>query len=171
MRFLTVLFLGACIASGADSPAAETKSGIVAEAQVQDWLRMWQNRLHLDDWKVTLRIVHSSELKPNTLGNLKWNHTDHTAVMKVLNPEDYELPAADIPEDMEYTVVHELIHLQLSVLPRDLQMKDVEESVVNKIADALMAMQRGPTFHARSVPAPKRTIPATDPAAAGRSVQ
>jgi len=49
-------------------------------------------------------------------------------------------------------VVHELIHLQLSALPRDLNRRDIEEQVVNKIADALMQFERGDRFHARSQP-------------------
>jgi hypothetical protein len=125
---------------------------VVTEAQVSSWTRLWQKRLHLEDWRVDVRIVRNSELRPETLGNLKWNNVSRTACIKVLNPLDYQLPAGDVPEDMEYTVLHELVHLQLSVLPRDLNRKDVEEQVVNKIADALMQLERGPSFHARSQP-------------------
>lgn len=114
-------------------------------------------------------MVRSNELKPDTLGNLKWNLATRTATIKVLSPIDYDIPPADIPEDIEYTVVHELIHLQLSVLPRDLNKKDVEETVVNKIADALMSFERGPAFRARSVPAPKTGAKPSEPEIAGRS--
>ena len=100
-------------------------------------------------------MVRSTELKPDTLGNLKWNSTTHIANIKVLSPIDYGLSATEIPEDIEYTVVHELVHLQLSALPRDLGKKDVEETVVNRISDALMSLEKGDSFRARSVPAPK----------------
>jgi hypothetical protein len=75
---------------------------------------------------------------------------------------------AEVTQDIEYTVVHELVHLQLSVLPRDLGKKDVEEVVVNKISDALMQLEHGDSFRARSVPPPKPAVrpgdlpPATD---------
>ena len=79
---------------------------------------------------------------------------------KVLNPSDYDLAPTDIAEDIEYTVVHELIHLQLSVLPRDAGRKDVEEQVVNKLADALMQFERGQSFRSRSQPVvPYRSKP------------
>jgi hypothetical protein len=44
-----------------------------------------------------------------------------------------------------------LIHLQLAVLPRDLNAKRTEEQVVNRIADALITLEKGPSFRARSV--------------------
>ncbi len=124
----------------------------VTEEQVSGWTRLWQKRLHLEDWKIDVRIVRHSDLRPDTLGNLKWSTLSRTASIKVLNPLDYEIPAQDVAEDMEYTVLHELVHLQLSVLPRDLNRKDVEEQVVNKMADALMQLERGDSFRARSRP-------------------
>ena len=36
-------------------------------------LALWQKRLQLDDWSITLLQVKSSDLKPNTLGNIHWN--------------------------------------------------------------------------------------------------
>jgi hypothetical protein len=154
MHFAVLLCLGASVALGAPPVVSESKpKPVVTEAQVVEWVQTWQSRLHLDDWKIETRIVRTSELKPDTLGNLKWNSSARTATIKVLNPADYDIPASEVPEDIEYTVVHELVHLQLSVLPRDLNRKDIEEQVVNKIADALMALERGPTFRARSQPA------------------
>jgi hypothetical protein len=124
---------------------------VVSQSQVDSWVALWQKRLHLQDWRIEARIVRSAGLKPDTLGNLKWNSVTRTATIKVLNPVDYDMPPADVPEDIEYTVVHELVHLQLSVLPRD-GSKEVEEVVVNKISDALMELEHGPTFRARSSP-------------------
>jgi hypothetical protein len=123
---------------------------------------MWQKRLHLDDWKIETRVVRQCDLKPDTLGNLKWNLVNHTAIIRVLSPLDYEMAAGDVPEDMEYTIVHELIHLQLAVLPRDPNAKSTEEQVVNRIADALMALEKGPEFRARSVPPSKTPHPTGD---------
>src|SRR6478736_5190135 len=121
MWCVILLCLGGSVALGAAPPEAEGKTlAAVTEAQVSNWTRLWQKRLHLEDWRVDVRIVRNSELRPETLGNLKWNNVSRTACIKVLNPLDYQIPAGDVPEDMEYTVLHELVHLQLSVLPRDL---------------------------------------------------
>jgi hypothetical protein len=45
-------------------------------------------------------------------------------------------------DDMEFTVVHELIHLELSSLPRSEASRRDEEYAVNQIADALLALDR-----------------------------
>jgi len=171
MWFVVLLCLGASVSLGAPPATAEAKSKLVSDVQVEGWVKSWQKRLHLDDWRIEARIVRSTELKPDTLGNLKWNSLLQTASIKVLNPFDYDLPLSDIAEDIEYTIVHELVHLQLSVLPRDLNKKDIEEVVVNKISDALMSLDKGSAFRARSVPPPKGPVkkPLEDPEVAGRT--
>ncbi len=169
MRLAVFLLFGIVVSLSAGPSVTDAKSKLVSDVQVQSWLKNWQNRLHLEDWTVSVRIVRSTELKPDTLGNLKWDSQAHTAAIKILSPLDYELSAADTSEDMEYTIVHELVHLQLSVLPRDLKKKDVEEEVVNKISDALMGLDKGPAFHARSVPVQKPSAKPSEPEVAGRA--
>jgi hypothetical protein len=165
MFFAVLLCLGAGVALGATpAPTVESKAkAVVTQDQVDNWVRLWQKRLHLDDWRIEARIVRAADLKPDTLGNLKWNSISRTATIKVLNPADYDLPAADVPEDIEYTVVHELVHLQLSALPRAGGKQDVEEMVVNKLSDALMQLEHGDSFRARSAPAPKSLKPSLRP--------
>lgn len=154
MLFVVLLCLGASVGPGAPPAVAESKSKvIITDVQVSNWVRLWQKRLRLDDWKIESRVVRAAELKPDTLGNLKWNSVSRTAVIKVLSPLDYDAPEVDIAEDIEYTVLHELLHLQLAVLPRDLGRKDIEEQVVNRLADALMQLDKGESFRARSGPA------------------
>src|SRR5689334_760135 len=95
----------------------QAASPVVSESQVHEWLQTWQARLRLQDWRIEVRVVRESELKPETLGNLRWNSETRTATIRILDPADYDLPPARIPQDMEMTIVHELIHLHLSVLP------------------------------------------------------
>src|SRR5271165_3104893 len=117
MKLAVLGILGVAVSLGASvsTPENATSSGIT-QAQVDDWTKGWQSRLDLGEWTITTNIVRLADLKPDTLGNLKWNSSNKTAVIKVLNPLDYDLPPAEIPTDIEYTIVHELIHLQLSVL-------------------------------------------------------
>lgn|GEM_PF-2251707 len=130
---------------------------VVQEHEVSNWLKTWQKRLRLDAWHIEVRIVPKSELKPDTLGNLKWKLIQRTAIISVLGSLGYDRSSlcSEIVQDMEYTVVHELIHLQLSVLPRDLNKKDIEEDVVNRMTDALMSLDKGSEFLARSSIPPK----------------
>jgi hypothetical protein len=45
-------------------------------------------------------------------------------------------------QDMEFTVVHELIHLELSSLPRSDASRREEEYAVNRITEALLKLDR-----------------------------
>jgi hypothetical protein len=44
--------------------------------------------------------------------------------------------------DMELTIVHELVHLELSSLPRNEASRSSEEHAVNRIAEALLGLDR-----------------------------
>ena len=149
LAVLLVLGVGVSLGSSGSSPEKATIPAIT-QAQVDDWTRSWQKRLDLGEWTITTLIVRTSDLKADTLGNLKWNTANRTAVVKVLNPIDYELPAAEIGTDIEYTIVHELIHLQLSALPHDSSSKLIEEKVVNRIGEALFQLEKGPNYHPRA---------------------
>ena len=151
MKWVVLLVLGIGV-SPAAPPAVHDKDArpLVGDTQVEQWTRSWQKRLDLGDWRITTQIVRVWDLKPDTLGNLHWNSETRTATIRVLNPADYELPPAEIPQDIEYTIVHELVHLQLSVLPRDPSTKNIEERVVNKISEALFQLEKGDAYHAHS---------------------
>jgi hypothetical protein len=125
-------------------PAADLDEvrSIVTDGQLKTWLRTWQRRLKLMDWEVEVRLVPASELKPDTLGNLRWNSDSRKALIRIMDPGDYDLPAAQIPRDIEMTILHELIHLQLSSLPRDPNRRIEEERVVCRLAEALMSLER-----------------------------
>ena len=149
LAVLLVLGIGFSWGAPASTPDKTSTSG-VTQTQVDDWTKNWQKRLDLNEWTVITLVVRAADLKPDTLGNLKWNSTNKTAVIKVLNPVDYDLPPSEIPTDMEYTIVHEMIHLQLSVLPHDGSTKITEEKVVNRISEALFQLEKGPTYHPRA---------------------
>src|SRR5690242_15622149 len=128
MQLAVLLVLGVCACLGSFGSTPEKASpSAITQMQVDDWTRVWQKTLDLGEWTVTTLIVRTSDLKPDTLGNLKWNTANRTAVVKVLNPLDYELPSSEIATDIEYTILHELIHLQLSALPHDGSSKLIEE--------------------------------------------
>lgn len=150
MKVVFALLLGIGISLAA--PPIQGKAGqpVVTDAQLDRWLKIWQKRLALDDWQINAQLVRSWELKPDTLGNLRWNSVSKVATIRVMDPQDYDLRASEIPTDIEYTVVHELIHLQLSSIPKAPGAKEVEERVVNRIGEALFALEKGPSYRPRA---------------------
>jgi hypothetical protein len=119
---------------------------IMAEGFTAEKLWVWQKRLNLQDWKITVAVARAGELKPKTLGNIHWDTEKKTAVIHVLDPADYTLPLEAMLKDMEFTVVHELIHLELSPVLAPLQRNDEnrrdEEYAVNHMAQALLDLDR-----------------------------
>ena len=114
----------------------------MSEPYVVERLAVWQQRLKLEDWKISILMAHPSDLKPKTLGNIHWDAEKKAAVIRVLDASDYQLGCRDMLDDMEFTVVHELIHLELSSLPRSDASRRDEEYAVNQIADALLKLDR-----------------------------
>jgi len=105
-------------------------------------LTFWQGRLGVADWNIAITMSHPSDLKPKTLGNIHWNADTKTAVIRVLASSDYTLACPEMLADMEFTVVHELVHLVLSSLPRSQASRSEEEHAVNQLTDALLKLER-----------------------------
>ena len=114
----------------------------VAERFVNERLSIWTKRLNLEDWQISIIMTRRDDLKANTLGGIRWDKGKKSAVVKVQDPADYRLPFAQMLEDMELTIVHELVHLELSSLPRSEASRSTEERAVNGIAGALLKLDR-----------------------------
>jgi hypothetical protein len=130
------------IAVEVDTSAATQERGQVIVTYVNERLATWQQRLSLQDWKISIIMSHPSDLKPKTLGNIHWDSDKKSAVIRVLDASDYHMPYREMLDDMEFTVVHELIHLELSSLPRSEASRRDEEHAVNQITDALLKLDR-----------------------------
>jgi hypothetical protein len=139
-----LLAAGIPIASGvaAELPHGEdarARTGV--EAYLREKVALWQERLKLQDWSVSLVVSRQADLRPGTLGNIHWDADKKTAVIRVLGSSDGQtLPPA--LQDMECTVVHELIHLELASLPKTDASRSEEELAVNHLAEALLALDR-----------------------------
>jgi hypothetical protein len=129
-----------------NNPTARERT-LLAESFATERLAVWQQRLNLQEWTISIVIARATDLKPKTLGNIRWDLPKKTAVIRVLDPADYHLPYQDMLQDMEFTVVHELIHLELAPVLSDLQRSEAnrreEEHSVNHVADALLKLDRG----------------------------
>jgi hypothetical protein len=106
------------------------------ETRLDHQMRAWQKRLGLEDWNFTLRVVRQSEIDRNSWGSSEWDPAARTGVVMVLDPRDYNLKGGDLRLDMECTIVHELVHIQVS--PLSAPNEHVREEVVNKIMTALL---------------------------------
>ncbi len=89
-----------------------------------------------------MTLTRRSDLPPQTLGGIRWDKGKKTATIWVLDPSDYQLPYNEMLDDMELTIVHELVHLDLASLPRGQASRSSEEHAVNGIAQAMLGLDR-----------------------------
>jgi hypothetical protein len=119
------------------TPAAQERANI-AQHFVGRTLNLWQGRLGFNEWDIHVNLVRSTALEPRTLGNSHWDTNLKHDTIDVLSPYDYTLSTPEMLKDMEVTVVHELVHLELATLPRSDATKGEEEQAVVRITSALL---------------------------------
>ena len=126
--------------------ASASERALMARSFASEKLWMWQKRLNLREWDISVVVSRAGELKPKTLGNIRWDLNRKTAIIHVLDPADYHVPLAAMLRDIEFTVVHELVHLEMVPVLSDLQRTDEnrveEEHAVNHMAEALLKLDR-----------------------------
>jgi hypothetical protein len=142
---LLAVFAGSCLAPQTPSEPRLAERGPLAENYLRNQLVVWQDRLNLEDWNISLVMAHPSNLRRGTLGNVRWDVDQKTAVIRVLDASEYQKPFVVALKDMEFTVVHELIHLGLSSLTRNFKSRSEEsfseeEQAVNRMSDALLQL-------------------------------
>lgn len=93
----------------------------------------------LDEWNFSVRVVRQSEIDSNSWGAAQWDPQTKTGIIDVLDPRDYNLKGGELRLDMECTIVHELVHIQLS--PLEAHNAQQREDVVNRVMTALMNRQ------------------------------
>ena len=139
----SLLFTGFCISATAANPdTASRERENAAEKYVAQKIQVWQDRLNLRDWDIRFQLVRTDKLEPKTLGNINWDSDVKKATISVLSSYDYTLPYHEMLDDMEFTVVHEMVHLHLASLPRSDASRRVEEHAVNELARALLKLAK-----------------------------
>ena len=138
----SLLFIGLGLSASAATVDSARDREAAAEKFVAQKLQIWQDRLDLKDWDIKIQMVRTDQLEPKTLGNINWDFDVKQAKISVLSSYDYKLPYHEMLNDMEFTVVHELVHLHLASLPRSDASRRVEEHAVNELAGALLRLAR-----------------------------
>jgi hypothetical protein len=138
-NFAIACTLALCAAA---SVIAQTAPVPTPNQFTQEKLAVWQQRLKLEHWKIAIEMKHLSDFPPKTLGGIRWDKSKKTAVIWVLDASDYQLPYRQMLDDMELTIVHELVHLDLASLPRGQASRSSEELAVEGIAQAMLGLDR-----------------------------
>lgn len=108
--------------------------------------RFWQKKLRLADWRVTIKFVRAEEMGDEAQGKCHWNDQARTAAIWILHPDDYKPTnyPNDVQQDIEDTIVHELLHLHLIAWDTDDKPADERfmEQAIESITGALLTLKR-----------------------------
>jgi hypothetical protein len=149
---LLVAMAAGVVPSRAQSPLTPSATlaherTLLAESFASAKLGVWQKRLNLQGWDISVVVSRADGLRPKTAGNIHWDPKKKAAVIRVLDPADYRLPLTAVLRDIEFTVVHELVHLEMAPVLGELQRTDAnrleEEHAVNHMTEALLKLDRG----------------------------
>ena len=114
----------------------------MTEESLKTLLTEWQKRLRLQDWDIFVKTARQVEMQCGGQGECEWVLKRKEATIVLVDPIDY--PPELVDQDMEETLVHELLHLHFVILqPKDGTAEDTAlEQAIVCIAGALVKLKR-----------------------------
>lgn len=116
---------------------------VLTEKELNDLCKEWQETLRLQNWDIEVHIVRARDMSLAGCGGTCNAHLQRAnAFIEILDPIDYEDPEA---QDMETTLVHELLHIHLWPFDKtesgNLENDALERAVI-QISRALVDLKR-----------------------------
>lgn len=110
-------------------------------AKVSEYVYFWKKQLRLEDWDITFNVP---EHDPKGFAFVKSHQCFQRAHITVRNPALVP-PDSQVNNDLEVTVVHELLHLRFANVsfPADGADDNAFELAIERTAEALVALNRG----------------------------
>ena len=115
------------------------------KAEYEELFMEWKDRLGLQDWHIKLypKCKPEDMAVEEVAGCSVWQESIKAASIEILNPKYYGKRIT--PFDWEKTLVHELLHLKLSLVSDkvdEFQMRYMHQ-VIDDLARALVDAKRG----------------------------
>ena len=102
----------------------------------------WQRELGLWGWYISVQVVDRGRLAEGTVGDIDTDLSKRTAVIRVLEADESDLPPEQARADQLLTVAHEMVHLKRLVKDRSPQWRD-EVTTVQQTRSLLVKHRRG----------------------------
>lgn len=124
-------------------PARRPTAGPPTDGPRQDLdaiLREWQPALRLQHWTITIQYTR----RLGASAQVRYFVNSLKAKIEVIDPIDYDADFCNEPQDVERSVVHELIHLHFAPLSPDNDSPGHlhEEQAVEALSRAIVGVKR-----------------------------
>lgn len=82
---------------------------ILTKEQLEERVIYWQELLRLQDWRIVVQMCRSRDIDERD-AQCEQMQSLRQALIKISDPVDWS-PAVPLPLDMEWNLVHELLHI------------------------------------------------------------
>lgn len=100
----------------------------------------WQKVLRLQDWDVRITFARHFDI-PERLGQCSWILNKKAANIEILIPGDFN-HSSEWRQDIEKTVVHELLHLHFAPIDKDDSTEQPTEQAIEALAGGFVSLKR-----------------------------
>ncbi len=115
----------------------------ITDRHLKRWVKKWQKILRLEDWDIRIELVRQYDLEPEDQARVKRLSTQRKAKIEIVDPGDYGPDQLSGPQDIEQTIVHELVHVYFVGLDKfEGAAMTLYEQAVDSLATALVNCDR-----------------------------
>ena len=113
---------------------------IYSETEIIERLAYWQEKLRLRDWLVQVHIKREKDFtQDNSNAYVHYNINNKSAFITIMDPRDFD---DWLPQDMEWLLVHELLHLHFAPMHTNKNEISIEQAI-ESITYGLVHLYRG----------------------------
>jgi hypothetical protein len=114
-----------------------------SQARLESWLREWQKALRLQDWRLEIQAKREKDMECEACHGLcSYSPALKSGTITVRDSIDFQ-DGAGSPEDVEATIVHELLHLHFSPFYVNKGLVNTfQEQAIEVIAQSLVGLKR-----------------------------
>jgi hypothetical protein len=118
---------------------------VVTQFELNAWVAKWQSKLRLEDWDIEVGLQRQFDMPdPADQGYVRCLRSQKKARISLLDPVDFEPDSLSGPQDLEQTIVHELVHVHhAGIEPTEGEAMIISEQATDAIAWALVNCDRG----------------------------
>ena len=115
------------------------KEVIYTKEELEERLVYWQEKLRLRDWMIQINIKREQDFTTSdSNAEILYNLSNKSAFISMMDPVDFD---DLLPQDMEWLLIHELLHLHFAPMDNNRNRTSIEQGI-ESITYGLVQLER-----------------------------